>query len=213
MKRLLTSVALMLSLLLPTLPAQASWEAASGVVEKVTQDMVTLLEEGVDINNDESLNATMVKVEERLGGLIDFDYIAQRVMGKFYRRADDAERAHFASVFKHTMVKTYTKALAGFEISRVEVAAQGPESPEPDKQVVTLNVYSSAGTKYSLVNYMLERDGQWQLVNVILDGINLRLTFTNQFADLAERNNGNIQQAIDSWESQVDSRVANTEGS
>ncbi|ANG62059.1 hypothetical protein A8C75_05830 [Marinobacterium aestuarii] len=213
MKRLLTSVALMLSLLLPTLPAQASWEAASGVVEKVTQDMVTLLEEGVDINNDASLNDAMARVEQRLDGLIDFDYIAQRVMGKFYRRANDAERAHFATVFKHTMVKTYTKALAGFEISRVEVAPQGPESPEPDKQVVTLNVYSGAGTRYSLVNYMLERDGQWQLVNVILDGINLRLTFTNQFADLAERNNGNIQQVITSWESQVDSRVTKTEGS
>ncbi|WP_157890227.1 MlaC/ttg2D family ABC transporter substrate-binding protein [Marinobacterium aestuarii] len=203
----------MLSLLLPTLPAQASWEAASGVVEKVTQDMVTLLEEGVDINNDASLNDAMARVEQRLDGLIDFDYIAQRVMGKFYRRANDAERAHFATVFKHTMVKTYTKALAGFEISRVEVAPQGPESPEPDKQVVTLNVYSGAGTRYSLVNYMLERDGQWQLVNVILDGINLRLTFTNQFADLAERNNGNIQQVITSWESQVDSRVTKTEGS
>lgn len=213
MKRLLTSVALMLSLLLPTLPAQASWEAASGVVEKVTQDMVTLLEEGVDINNDASLNDAMARVEQRLDGLIDFDYIAQRVMGKFYRRANDAERAHFATVFKHTMVKTYTKALAGFEISRVEVAPQGPESPEPDKQVVTLNVYSGAGTRYSLVNYMLERDGQWQLVNVILDGINLRLTFTNQFADLAERNNGNIQQVITSWENQVDSRVTKTEGS
>jgi phospholipid transport system substrate-binding protein len=213
MKRLLTSVALMFSLLLPTLPAQANWEAASSVVEKVTQDMVTLLEEGVDINDEASLNAAMAKVEARLDGVVDFDYISQRVMGKFYRRANDAERAHFASVFKHTMVKTYTKALAGFEITRVEVAAQGPESPEPDKQVVTLEVYSGAGTKYSLVNYMLERDGQWQLVNVILDGINLRLTFGNQFADLAERNNGKIQQVIDSWESQVDSRVAQSEGS
>jgi phospholipid transport system substrate-binding protein len=203
----------MLSLLLPTLPAQASWEAASGVVEKVTQDMVALLEEGVDINDDISLNDAMARVEQRLDGVIDFGYVAQRVMGKFYRRANDAERAHFAAVFKHTMVKTYTKALAGFEITRVEVAAQGPESPEPDKQVVTLDVFSGAGTKYSLVNYMLERDGQWQLVNVILDGINLRLTFTNQFADLAERNNGNIQQVINSWESQVDSQVTKTEGS
>jgi phospholipid transport system substrate-binding protein len=203
----------MLSLLLPTLPAQASWEAASGVVEKVTQDMVALLEEGVDINDDTSLNDAMARVEQRLDGVIDFGYVAQRVMGKFYRRANDAERAHFAAVFKHTMVKTYTKALAGFEITRVEVAAQGPESPEPDKQVVTLDVFSGAGTKYSLVNYMLERDGQWQLVNVILDGINLRLTFTNQFADLAERNNGNIQQVINSWESQVDSQVTKTEGS
>lgn len=209
MKRLLTSVALMCSLLLSALPAQASWEAASDVVEKVTNDMVALLEEGVDINDEASLSAAMGRVEKRLDGVVDFNYISQRVMGKFYRRANDAERAHFAAVFKHTMVKTYTKALAGFEINRVEVAAQGPESPEPDKQVVTLDVYSGAGTKYSLVNYMLERDGTWQLVNVILDGINLRLTFTNQFADLAERNNGNIQRVIDSWEGQVDSQAGN----
>jgi phospholipid transport system substrate-binding protein len=212
MKRLLTGIALMLSLLVPAVQAQANWEAASSVVEKVTQAMVSLLEEGVDVNDGASLQAAMGRVELKLDGVVDFDYIAQRVMGKFYRRATDEERTQFATVFRHTMVKTYTKALAGFEITRVELVPASVESPEPDKQVVTLDVYSGAGTKYTLVNYMLERDGQWQLVNVILDGINLRLTFGNQFADLAERNNGKIRQVINSWESQVDSQAGKTEG-
>ncbi len=212
MKPLIVGFTLMLSLLMSTAQAEASWEAASQVIEKVTGDMVTLLEEGVDVNDDVSLDAAMARVQKKLDGVVDFDYIAQRVMGKFYRRANDEERARFASIFKHTMVKTYTKALAGFEIMRVELVAQGASSPEPDKQVVSLDVYSGAGTKYTLTNYMLERDGKWQLVNVILDGINLRLTFGNQFADLAERNNGNIQLVIDSWESQVDYQAVKTGG-
>ncbi|NVK44127.1 MAG: ABC transporter substrate-binding protein [Oceanospirillaceae bacterium] len=208
MKQWLLSFALIGALLAPLVQADPHWDAASQVVEKVTSDMVELLKDGIDVNDDAALQVSMDTVEETVGTVIDFPYIAQRVMGKYYRRATDEERARFAEVFHHTMVKTYTKAIAGFEINRVEVVAPTADSPEPDKQVVTLDVYSGAGTKYTLVNYMLERDGQWQLVNVVVDGINLRLTFTTQFADLAERSNGNISAAIDSWQSQVEARVA-----
>ncbi|GGO82882.1 hypothetical protein GCM10011348_25270 [Marinobacterium nitratireducens] len=211
MKHWLASFAIFAALLSPLVQADPHWDEASQVVEKVTEDMVALLEGGVDAESDAGLEASMATIEQTLGPVVDFDYIARRVMGKYYRRASDEERARFAEVFRHTMVKTYTKAIAGFEISRVELVAPAADSPEPDKQVVTLDVYSGAGTKYTLVNYMLERDGQWQLVNVIVDGINLRLTFTTQFADLAERSNGNISQAIDGWQSQVEARVASKE--
>ncbi|MFC6669482.1 MlaC/ttg2D family ABC transporter substrate-binding protein [Marinobacterium aestuariivivens] len=211
MKELLKCFALIGMLLAPVVQADPQWDAASKVVEKVTADMVTLIEQGVDVNDDASFQASMATIEQTVEGVIDFGYIAQRVMGKYYRRASDEERARFAEVFRQTMVKTYTKALAGFEITRVELVAPTVESPEPDKQVVTLDVYSGNGTKYTLVNYMLERDGQWQLVNVIVDGINLRLTFTNQFADMAERSNGNVTVAIDSWQSQIETRALRSE--
>lgn len=211
MKQWLLSFALIGALLAPTVQADPYWDEASQVVEKVTADMVALLEDGVNVNDDDSLEASMATIEETVGPVIDFSYIAQRVMGKYYRRASDEERARFADVFRHTMVRTYTKAIAGFEIKRVEVVAPTAASPEPDKQVVTLDVYSGNGNKYTLINYMLERDGQWQLVNVVVDGVNLRLTFTTQFSDLAERNNGNISQVIDSWQRQVEARVADKE--
>lgn len=50
-------------------------------------------------------------------------------------------------------------------------------------------------------------DGNWMLVNVAVEGINLRLTFQNQFADMYQSSR-DISAVIDSWEERVASTVA-----
>jgi phospholipid transport system substrate-binding protein len=52
---------------------------------------------------------------------------------------------------------------------------------------------------------MKKEAGEWKLVNAILDGsINIRLSFKNQFADLMERNKGDVGLVISTWKDKVD---------
>ena len=41
--------------------------------------------------------------------------------------------------------------------------------------------------------------GQYRIVNIIVDGINLGLIFRNQFQDAYLENNSNLDIAIESW--------------
>ena len=43
---------------------------------------------------------------------------------------------------------------------------------------------------------VLNAQGQWKVRNLILNGINLGLTFRNQFASTVEANRGNLDKAI-----------------
>jgi phospholipid transport system substrate-binding protein len=54
-----------------------------------------------------------------------------------------------------------------------------------------------------LVNYVVNSEDHWKLVNVIMNGINFRITFKNQFADLMQRNGYDLDKVISAWETQI----------
>lgn len=191
-------------LLLLPLVTQANaqpWQEASHVMDKTTGEMLAIVEDE-SLKQPEKLDQMMTEVERVISPVVDFPYIAKRVMGKYYRRASEEEMARFTEVFKTTLLKTFAKAVVGFEFNGYEVVPPRSESPEPDKQVVTVHVTADGGQTYTLVYYMLKQGEHWTLVNVLVDGVNLRLTFKNQFADLYQRHNS-ISGVIDSWESQI----------
>ncbi|WP_231867996.1 MlaC/ttg2D family ABC transporter substrate-binding protein [Neptuniibacter marinus] len=181
-----------------------TYNEAGGVIQTATQNVLKLLEreELVEEGQEDQLVA---EIDTVLSPIVDFDYISKQVMGKYYRRASKEQRIEFSSVFKTTLLKTYAKALVGFKIDKYEMVPPRKKSPDNNKQIVTVDVFSADGTKYSLVYYMKKEEGAWRLVNAILDGsINIRLSFKNQFADLMERNKGDVGLVISTWKDKVD---------
>lgn len=196
-----TWVVIVLSLF--SLNASANWEEAGAVIETSTQEMLQILdkEELLQEGNEDALIA---EIDTALSPVVDFDYISKVVMGKYYRRANKEQRAAFSDVFKTTLLKTYAKALVGFQIEKFEVVPPKKKSPDARKQIVSVDVFAADGTKYSLVYYMKKNEDGWRLVNALLDGINLRLTFKNQFADMVQKNRGDVGAVIASWKEKVD---------
>ena len=182
--------------------ANASWDEARNTVEQASAKMMKVLEDEA-LKAPEKSEQLISEIEAILNPVVDFDYVSKRVMGKYYNRVDDTQQQIFSTVFKDTMVSTYAKYLTGFDIVRYEVAPEGQPSPEADKQVVSVNILSAKGEQYTLVYYMLKDDSGWKLVNVLVDGINLRLNFKNQFSDMVSRTNGNVAQVIADWKAAV----------
>lgn len=206
MKRIISTLILTLSSLFYSMTAVATWQEASQEVEQTIEDMLVVIEKYRDQDpvDMEKLTADIELVVDRD---VDFEYISKWVMGKYYRRAKPAERAKFAQVFKQTLIKTYAKSLLGFDIDKYSLVEAASKSPDDKKQIVSLDVSSKNGEIYSLVNYMVKRDEGWKLVNIIINGINLRITFKNQFADMMQRNKFKVGKVVDSWEAQIDSPV------
>lgn len=196
------TILLGLSLLVAPL-AQANWDAASQSMEKVTDEMLLLVADEA-MRKPENIEPLMQGVDKILGNQVDYDYIGKSVMGKYVRRASDDEVSRFSGVFKETMLRTFAKAVSGFDFKGYETVPPTSESPEPDKQIVSVNLMSNSGQIYSLVFYVVLEGENWKLVNVLIDGINLRVTFHNQFANLMEKYK-TVGAAIDHWEEAMSS--------
>jgi len=72
------------------------------------------------------------------------------------------------------------------------VAGDDPKKAQVDMDIQT-NSSTTIPVTYQLV---LDAKGQWKVRNVLLNGINLGLTFRNQFASTVEANRGNLDKAI-----------------
>lgn len=197
LRALVVSCALLPSLVL------ASWDEAKVVVDKASASMFSILSDSEAATDAEKFETVMTDIDQALSTVVDFDYISKLVMGKYYRQATPQQQAEFAGVFKDTLYRTYAKALVGFEMESYSISPPISESPKPQNQIVTVNVVSKSGNQYSLLYYMVDRGDGFQLVNVVLNGINLRLTFKNQFASIVQRNRGNIGKSIADWREQV----------
>ncbi|GAA0689597.1 hypothetical protein GCM10009104_15130 [Marinobacterium maritimum] len=197
MKQWMTALLLVATMWVNPAVAEASWQEASEVVDAATRDMLALMERE-ELTREENTELLMQEIETIISPVVDFPYIAKSVMGKYYRRASDAERERFAEVFKTTLLRTYAKSIAGFELKHYSIQTPSGESPEPEKQVVSVDVSSGNGEVYTLVYYMLKQEQRWALVNVMVDGINLRITFRNQFADLFQQNR-TVAATIEAW--------------
>jgi phospholipid transport system substrate-binding protein len=201
--RICLTVTLWLGVLLP---AQADWDSASQVMESATSDMLALVNDA-RLRQPENIEELMSEIDKLVGESVDFEYIAKSIMGKYYRRASDSEVEDFSVVVKSTLLRTYAKAIVGFDFKEFEIIPPVEQSPDPDKQIVNVNVSAEDGTVYSLLYYMVYKDDRWQLVNVVVDGINLRITFRNQFSGLMEQY-GKISEVIEHWSEAMSDKVS-----
>lgn len=195
MKRLLTSLLLMMSF---NLYAAQGWDAAAAEMEISIQQM---LEKVMPYKGqaDQDLEPLVMDLDAITKDAVDYPYIAKFVMGKFYRRATDEQKSDFQEVFKRTLLKTYAKGLVTFDVKSYQIIKPRVESPYPDKQKVKIEVTSTQGKTYQIINFLVNKKGGWKLVNIDLDGLNLRSNYKNQFASIAQKHRGKLGVAIQEW--------------
>ena len=209
MKKLYAIVILLLASLLISSNAVAvdeHWEAARDVVAETTEQVIALMEDR-SLLEDENRTRLQSEVESIVTPVIDFYGFGRGVMGRFARTATEDELQRFADILKTTLIRTYSMAVSEFSVREYSITPPRAPSPQPDMQVVNVQLTSTAGRTYNILYYMRNIDNEWKLVNVAVEGINIRLTFQNQFADMHQRARS-VSGVIDGWEERVAQTVA-----
>ncbi len=171
-------------------PQQVVQDATNALLARILKEKETLKKDP---------QALYALVDENITPFMDIDGIARRVMGQYYRQATPAQQAEFARVFKQSLIRTYAKGLTAYENQKIVFKPYRPGT-DAKKAQVDVDVYGNGGQIYP-VNFQLQlgKDGAWKVQNLILNGINLGLTFRNQFSSAVEANRGNIDKAIAGW--------------
>ena len=171
------------------------------VVEKTTEKLMSVVKahQGTyEANPDKYFD----EVESVLDPVIDFSFIAKSVMGPYWKTASAEQQEKFTKTFKRGLVNTYAKGMAKFNDLKIEVVP--PEEAVPEFGTVTVVQKVSAADGVNRVAYKMGRKksgGDWMLINVVLDGVNLGKTFRSQFAQAVKEHEGNLDAAIAGWSS------------
>ena len=136
--------------------------------------------------------------------MVDFRRVGASVMGKkYYISATKDQRLRFIAVFKTSLLDTYSSTLAQWGDQTIKTnfskKAGFNKTEDVNQSLVTSNnIYP--------ITYKVRNDGKgsWLIINIIVNGVNLGLTFRNQFQALALEHNENIDDIINNWISDAD---------
>jgi phospholipid transport system substrate-binding protein len=167
------------------------------------QEMVNVI-----VTNQSLYASNPVKFKAKINTIfepmVDFRRVGASVMGKkYYKAATKDQRLRFISVFKTSLLDTYSSTLAQWGDQTIKTNFS--------KKIVfnkTEDVNQSLVTSNNIypITYKVRNDGKgnWLIINIIVNGVNLGLTFRNQFQALALEHNEDIDEIINNWISDAD---------
>ena len=177
---------------------QSFAESSSEYVEKIHEDIVLVVRAKQDIyeeNPEEFIKA----ISFALQPLVDFKRISRNVMGRYYKDANKEQIEKFNKVFKASLLETYSKTLAEFKDEEILVSSEVKKSPRGNREKVSLQIVTSTKVYPAIYDMYLNKQGQWKLINIVINGVNLGLTFRNQFYSLMEKEGNNLDVVIERW--------------
>jgi len=113
--------------------------------------------------------------------MFDRDYAARLVLGRHGRGASDADVKLFADALADSLMSRYGSALLSFDTGlKVRVKS---ETPLKGGAIVKVSSeYMRAGGQTTPVDYLMRKTGaNWQVFDVLVEGVSFVQTFRNQF--------------------------------
>jgi len=177
---------------------QSFAESSSEYVEKIHEDIVLVVKakQGIYEENPEEF---IKAISFALQPLVDFKRISRNVMGRYYKDANKEQIEKFNKVFKASLLETYSKTLAEFKDEEILVSSEVKKSPKGNKEKVSLQIVTSTKVYPAIYDMYRNKQGQWKLINIVINGVNLGLTFRNQFYSLMEKEGNNLDVVIERW--------------
>ncbi|MBE0505341.1 MAG: ABC transporter substrate-binding protein [Marinospirillum sp.] len=194
------AVVLILLLSVQTQAGQVQSSATSWqVVEAGLADLTVAFERSKP-NYEQDPQQLYTALDQALLPYVDFRYISARVMGgRYFRAATPEQRSRFAEVFQVTLVRTFGQGLMNFDYREFDLRIIERPARFEDQDNVELEVVANDGQRYPLVFTLRRHNDEWKIINLIVNGVNLGLTFNSQFDRAMREHNRNFDRVIDGW--------------
>ena len=158
----------------------------SDVVKATAESVISHIEE-----NRSVLEKNPEKIYDMVNQLIiprfDFVSMSKWVLGKHWKQASEEQRSEFIIQFKELLVRTYARALleySGQEIKYFPVE----QNPESNLAVVKTELTSKSSAQLPILYRMHQKNEEWKVVDVSVDGVSLVTTYRGSFATQIKKN-------------------------
>lgn len=208
--RTLTPITLLVGFIIallaaPLATAQSKEEQLRGYVRENSIRLVDQLNEIRELYNSDR-EAFYEAMDDALGEFVAFRRVAARVMGKYARQASPEERDEFVRAFRRSLYDAYGGAAVSIDSSdfELEVDSVKINPRHEDRATVNLSIITNSGERYGVAYSMYKpEDGNWQVENVIVEGINMGLAFRDRFEQEMRAAEGDVSKVIDEWSADV----------
>ncbi|MCC5807907.1 MAG: ABC transporter substrate-binding protein [Opitutales bacterium] len=126
----------------------------------------------------------MPQVREIIDKRFDFDVIARRSLGRGWTRLSEEQRTTFSRLFADLLMYSYTDRLAG--LSRPDIEWGSVQQLGTNRlEIASTIVYQ--GERYEVLYRLVEMRGDWQVYDLVIEGVSLVGNYRSQFTSVLDR--------------------------
>jgi len=183
----------------------AGQEDPARIVRDSTRMVIERVEEHKKLHGEKVTDQLVRDLIKTLEPVVDFHAFARAVMGKHAKDATEEQIRRFSLTFREALLNIYLKSFITFNIDEIIVHDLPPDfDPASGRATVRMQAAGTDGNSYQL-RYSLRTDGSgnWKVRNFIVEGINVGLTFLNQFDGAMARHDYDVEKVIDNWKTEM----------
>jgi phospholipid transport system substrate-binding protein len=194
-------VSVFLFFLIVAANSKAAEQSLEAFVQIKSDEILTLVNEGrAEFESDPSV--LYGQIGAVLDELVDFAILTRGIMGKHFKVAIDDQRLAFQQTLRNYLVEVYTKALVKFKSKSIEIIPL--KKPPTNKATISMEVTTQDDATFLLAYSMAKKESAWLVRNIIVDGINMGLTYRSQFDSMMISNNNDVDTVIENWATAAD---------
>ena len=130
--------------------------------------------------------------------MVDIRVVSRLILtSDIYSSATEKQKKLFEDRTKKLLLDTYVSTLLEFD--NYEIKTDENIRINRKTYEVTVNFSSESDSFETILTVYKNSQGQYRIVNIIVNGINLGLIFRSQFQDAYKDNSNDLDAAIESW--------------
>jgi phospholipid transport system substrate-binding protein len=123
---------------------------------------------------------------------VDFDLIAQQVLGRYWRNSDESVRNEFAVVLRESLINRFLPLFDKYEGETFEVVSTRTSSTDPTLVAATTNVQAPNGEIAKVEWYMKQTGDGLRIYDFSAEGVRLTISLQDEYNSILNKNDGDV---------------------
>jgi phospholipid transport system substrate-binding protein len=181
-----------------TLGAECAHADAAGTADAFIDKLMHEL--SAVVNASDPLRDRQIALEKLIDSNVDVTDVARFCLGRFWRTATPPQQREYLEVFHRVLVNSVTEKLGEYRGVTYSVGRGMPR----DDNVSVPTIVNRPGTAPNKLEWVVSMaNGGPKIIDVIAEGVSLRLTQRSDYASYLQRNNNDVQSLIEALRRQA----------
>lgn len=125
----------------------------------------------------------------------DMRTIGRFAMGRFWKTATPAQQSEYQRLFENMIVKVYSGRFNDYKGEKFDVSSHRPDGK--NDYLVNSFIVPASGSKIKVDWRVRSSQGQYRIIDVIIEGVSMSLTQRSDFSSVIQRGGGNVDVLIE----------------
>lgn len=173
--------------------AQAA-DVAAAFIDKLLRDLTAVVN---GAGSQQDRRAALAQIVE---STVDVAGVARFCLGRFWRSATPAQQHDYLELFHRVLINAVTGHVGNYRGVTYTVA----RSTARDDEFVVPTILTRPNNAPNKIEWLVSTaSGSLKIIDVVTEGVSLRLTQRSDYASYLQRNNSSVQALIDAMRQQV----------